>query len=543
MSAAPVSVNRYDLAWAAALPALALLLMRPALSAFYYADDYFFVAMARGLASPLDFFTTGHFFGNYLYRPLPLSLWWLIERLDGGARLQYAANALLLGACGAALFWLLRELGWRRQTALPASALFILLPGNLGTALWLADRFDLMAVPLLFAAAALWLRHARSGDGHSARRSLACFLLAALSKELSYMFPLLMAVVLVLKWRDWPREAAAPRRRLLALVAGYALIVFGLLAWRAHLGIALNAPDHGNGALAPLLAGALKWWRALPAALAYARAPADEVPAGLAVLLALTLAALGVAAWRRSRRLEEGGARRAGLALGGAILLLAPLVQAPHLAISNMEFAAVDGTQSGMFAERFFFFGSAGLLLFLANGLAVFYPPRGPAKLFAAAGALAACALVAFWSVGRDAVLAAHWPVRSGVSHRTATLAAEAARRLAPEVGVPCRLRFLGSGDAVFQVESEAMVKVIAADARVDRCIVETETPPMFTLTHPAALPWYRLPAPDAQALGIARIAGWIIMPGGQAGLALAPAATQELHLAGAAGFVAGGRP
>ena len=169
---------RRDFAIAALLPIATLAVLWPALSADFYADDYFFVAFARRAASPVDYFTTEHFFGGYLYRPIPMAIWWFIEHYAGGDYPQYVCNALLLGASGAGLFWVLRELDWARSWALAMALLYVWLPANVSTSLWLADRFDLVAVPCMLAAIALWLRFVRAGRAAAAWGVLALFAVA-----------------------------------------------------------------------------------------------------------------------------------------------------------------------------------------------------------------------------------------------------------------------------------------------------------------------------------------------------------------------------
>ena len=58
------------------------------------------------------------------------------------------------------------------------------------------------------------------------------------------------------------------------------------------------------------------------------------------------------------------------------------------------------------------------------------------------------------------------------------------------------------------------MVKVLAADPDVDRCVIETETRPLVTLTAPAAFDWYRLKALTPYSHKVVNVFGWWLIPG-----------------------------
>lgn len=536
-----------DLGWAALLPVAAVIVFFPALSAALWLDDYTFVALSRRAASPLDFFTTEHMFGDWLYRPLPMALWWVVERLGGSVRLQYFCNAVLLGLCGAAFYWVLRELDWRRPSAALVSLLFVLLPANVGTALWLSDRFDLFAVLFELCGAALWLRYTRTGVHRLAWLVALLVLAAALSKELAYAFPAMLGIVLLLTWRDHRREPAVPPLRQAATLAGYAIIVLGVLAWRQYIGLSLVPPPTASeGLAATILRAVVRWWSALPAALVYARAPAAEIAQGYAVALVLVSATLAGLAWWRSAQLPDGASLRAGIALGAAIVALVPGVQAPHLAVIQIEFASPDGRASGLFAERYFFLGLAGLLLLLASSVAALVPwapgarAHGAARHWTVAGGTVLMVGAIAWCVFRGAAITTGWPQESGAARRIASAAAVAATRLAPADDTPCRLRFLDSGDVNFQGVSEAMVKVVAADPRVDRCVIETERPPMYTLTDRASLPLYRSSGAGTWSNRAVHFRGWTLIHTDGASAAIGPEHTHDLVYDAARGIFEG---
>ena len=168
----------------------------------------------------------------------------------------------------------------------------------------------------------------------------------------------------------------------------------------------------------------------------------------------------------------------------------------------------------GMFVERLYFFGLTGLLLAVGNGIAALPPQRDVVvRRSLAAAAISVCVLSVAWSLVRDSTITAGWPRKTKQTVKVADAAVEAALGRLPDGEMPCTLRFLNSGDGLFQADAEAMVKVIAARPEVDRCIIEAEGPPMFTLTDRSAFAHYTL-AETAASLKVVRFAGWMIIPG-----------------------------
>jgi len=508
--------GRQDLAAIGLLLAWGIALLWPALGASLYSDDYTYVALVRQAEGPLTFFAHEFPFGGYLYRPLPMIVWWLVERLSGAPSVQYLCNSLLLGLCGAALYGLLRELQWSRRAASLVAAIFMALPGNVSAALWLSDRFDLVAMPLAVGALTCWLRYLRRGDGTALACSGLLLAGALLSKEWAYALPPMMVLVLALG-SDAGRDALphSTRRMVTSVTFAVMLALVGLV-WRHHLGIPLR-PPHGSGYLFPdMLSGFIKWWRWLPGALVFSGA--SSVSAAMSAVFDMAVLAMIAIAWRLSGRNPAVAVGvRPVIALGLGIVTLVPLIQAPHFVGTIVEFAQLDGGASGMFVERFYFFGSAGILLLVAGSTKALVGTTGQARISTMHRVVAlGCMVILAACLARSNGVASIWPLKSGWSARIAKAAARAAVVGAPPAGLSCRMRFLGAGDGVFSFAAEAMVKVLANDPRVDRCIIDTESPPMFTLSHRDSLPWYRpidVPGDRTKAVGFGH---WVTMPGGR---------------------------
>jgi hypothetical protein len=137
-------------------------------------DDHVFLAFARHVHNPLLAFVRDLHGGEY-YRPLWMTLWWLLGRAQ--SVWPFAIGALVLHA-GAALLVavLLRELGRPVSVAAGAAVLMFLAPQNLAAALWFSATTDLLATVFVLASLLALVR------GRGAVAALAA-LAAFLSKE------------------------------------------------------------------------------------------------------------------------------------------------------------------------------------------------------------------------------------------------------------------------------------------------------------------------------------------------------------------------
>src|SRR6185503_11604896 len=94
----------------------------------FFTDDHLLLAFARYTPNPLAAF--GHdLHGGEFYRPLSMSLWWLLARLGGGTIWPFAVVAAALHSLVALqVAWLLLALGGQRAAAWSAAAFFWLSP-------------------------------------------------------------------------------------------------------------------------------------------------------------------------------------------------------------------------------------------------------------------------------------------------------------------------------------------------------------------------------------------------------------------------------
>jgi len=177
------------------------------LSTTFFGDDHLFLAFARHVGDPFLPFVRDMHGGEY-YRPLWMLFWWLLA--GAGALWPFALAALALHAGASVLVAaLLRALGRPLSVAVSAGVLMFLAPQNLAAALWFSATTDLLATVFVLAALLALLR------GRPLVSALAA-LAAFLSKESSFVLPLLSAMALSLRERTVPdvsRERHRPLGR------------------------------------------------------------------------------------------------------------------------------------------------------------------------------------------------------------------------------------------------------------------------------------------------------------------------------------------
>jgi hypothetical protein len=253
----------------------------------FLGDDYIFRLFGRLETNPWAAFIADKHGGEY-YRPIPMLLWWALERLSGGQAWVFALAAFLLHLlCAALLAALGRALGLDRRAGGLAAVLFFVSPAQREAALWFSASTDLLAAAGVLGAAALFFARLRGGRP----LSVLPFLAACFCKETAMALP---ALLLAGQW--FRARQVSPWRRLRAVVS--ILPHLGVAA--ADLGaryLVLGGIGGTNDPAAPSYARGLQLASGLLHAMtAYAPLPEWLVWTTGAPLLALA----AVVAWRRS---------------------------------------------------------------------------------------------------------------------------------------------------------------------------------------------------------------------------------------------------
>ncbi len=381
-SAAPPA-TRADRGWRAPLALLMLLaaaawLGWPALRLPFFADDFLFLDAVRGRAW-LAALLAPDPIGNF-HRPVSRQLYfWLVARAGGESpAVFHAVNLGLWLAVLALSYSVARRLAGARAALIAAGLLAMHYAADVPVR-WASGSQDLLAVAGALAAIRLHIAGRRALAG-------AALLLAALSKEVVLLAPVVAVIAEARPGESWSR--AARRGWPLGIAVGaWGLLAFVAARARGGPGDALAiTPGGALAALAHLaqVSVGLEWRTGGFTRLAGARPPV--------VPLAIVLAAL---AWvAPARGASRGGPRAArAIAVGLVWALAGTLPIAPVAAI---------------WSAYYYLFALCGVALALGAWLA----PRPPAL------ALAVVAIVASGSA-RSSALDQFAPVRDAWSARS----------------------------------------------------------------------------------------------------------------------------
>ena len=194
----------------------------------FFTDDHLLLAFARYAPNPLVAFVRDQHGGEF-YRPLSMSLWWLLARIGGGTIWPFAlVGAALHVVVSVEVALLLVSLGRGRRVAWTGAAFFFLSCETRETALWAAAFPDLLATATVLGA----LVTLRRG------RPVLSALLAATSfftKESAIVLPVLGLFLGLLPARAAGGVATGrvpSRRLLLSTVVVHALLALAYLAAR-----------------------------------------------------------------------------------------------------------------------------------------------------------------------------------------------------------------------------------------------------------------------------------------------------------------------
>jgi len=334
------------------------------LASTFVGDDHVFRLFARLEGNPLGAFVADRHGGEY-YRPLPMLLWWVIERVSGGAEGAFALVAFALHLLAAGLLGLAgRSLGLAPRAALIAALLFFASPAQREAALWYSASTDLLAVAAMLGALAAF-----AGEGGRRRAlSLALAAIAFWSKESALVLPALLIAA------TWFRRRG---RGLSCTVGACVRPVLPHVALAAVYLTARFAVLGGWGGTNDEVAPWWAWGVQLASGVVHAATAYAPLPEWLAWALGVpALAASAAVAWRRSPL--------AGFAM---LLVVVPLVPLP--------------AAGWVVGARYFYLPAAGVMLLAGMALA----PAGRAAQALALACLLGLGLLSGTARAREVAL------------------------------------------------------------------------------------------------------------------------------------------
>ena len=173
---------------------ITVIALRRALGVYFLSDDFILVRIGKEWTAAAFRYSITHGGGDGFFRPFGYPSFALDARVGGINPVWWHASSLAIHAANAVLVLLLaRRLGTSALAAGFAGALFAVHGIHPEAVVWIAGRFDLVATFFLLAGLLLFTT-AGEGDGIALHiAALACFAVAVLIKESTFVFPLLVA--------------------------------------------------------------------------------------------------------------------------------------------------------------------------------------------------------------------------------------------------------------------------------------------------------------------------------------------------------------
>ena len=217
---------RQHLIFAGALVLITAAAFWRAVHFYLLSDDFILLKYANMRPDLRALFTTGG--GDGFFRPVGYillaanSLWASLDPAfwHGSAVMVHVINVLLV-------FALSLQLGASRMAAFLAATLFAIHGSRPEAVVWIASHFDRVSAFFVLCGLILFIRSLEKIKHPAVYRimSLACMVLAILSKESAYTFPLLLLLYIVLS-----RDCRTPGR--LRILIPFFAVAAGLFAYR-----------------------------------------------------------------------------------------------------------------------------------------------------------------------------------------------------------------------------------------------------------------------------------------------------------------------
>ena len=231
--------------------AISVMALSRALGIYFLSDDFILVRIGKEWTAAAFRYSITHGGGDGFFRPFGYVSFALDARLGGIHPVWWHASSLAIHCANAVLvLFLAKRLGASIMAAGFAGALFAVHGIHPEAVVWIAGRFDLLATFFLLAG---FLLFTRTGDGDGVAlhvAALACFAVAALTKESAFLFPVLVAGYAVAKRQ--PLKSTAWYFALAAILFAYRWSLFG------GIGGYLNPTTGRPAALSLGLASTLK---------------------------------------------------------------------------------------------------------------------------------------------------------------------------------------------------------------------------------------------------------------------------------------------
>lgn len=226
-----------------------LIFYSPVIKGFFVSDDFDWIGRAKDL-SVVSFFTKNAdgVIGSGVYRPITSLSYWICYQVHGLNPIPYhLVNIFLFIFTAFLIFILLRKLNANNSVAYIAGLIFLIIPSHPEAVSWISGRGDVLTTFFYLLSLVCYIHYRDINKFKYYFCSLACFVLAILSKEMAMSLPAVL-ILYELLWQ-WRKENKKQQLKLLygrifpfiILLVGYFIarylttsIFFGLYS-KAHV--------------------------------------------------------------------------------------------------------------------------------------------------------------------------------------------------------------------------------------------------------------------------------------------------------------------
>jgi hypothetical protein len=349
---AELRFSRTDVVTAIALMVLTHAAFWRTIHLYFLSDDFVLLKHARSLRGALrPLFTTGG--GDGFFRPIGYMSLAFTSAWAGASPVLWHVTALALHVTNTELVYVLAvKLDRSRLAAIFAALLFAIHGTRPEAVVWIAGRFDVLSTFFVLCGLLFFIQsqHDLPPTGYVySLASMACMILAILTKESAYVFPLLLVLFLVSHGHCSRRQIAGliPFHVVAATLFGYRWMLFdGIGGYRD---IQTGEPQALTlGVVHTVKAFVLRTWAVLWFPINWSREP-NKVLAVLAVAYILSLVLLAAVRMERAEFLFAVGFVLVSVLPPLHLLLIGPdlgksrLLYLPSVGFCLMLSLAVDG--------------------------------------------------------------------------------------------------------------------------------------------------------------------------------------------------------
>lgn len=450
----------------------------PALNSYFHSDDFHTLAISRYIDNPVYLFGN-HYPFSVSYRPIGVIFWWFSYYLfDLNSYYYYLSNLVLHIFSSYILYFILNKLTRNYFSSLIFSFIFLVHPLAISTGIWLSTRYDMLAVLFTLLSVFTTICYIESVKNRYLFYSLFFTSLAILSKELSYLLPIVASVIMI----TFPSEKINTRTRLL-IVFMYFLLTVALFIVRYFALKQLGGAGYfaGQSLLYFIIKGYFNWLKTILSYCFYYD--------GISILgnnfkiLFLILQTIIISLFVSLFVFHKIQKKRMSVdnhifLLGIFILLLPGIVQAPITNSYPFQKPADHFIFSVVVSSRFYYLSLIGILIIFSHLTTIFLQHNQSTRM--SISILLPIFFIAILYGLISQSIASGWSEYTNKDRQFVNKISQELDNITLKEG--CKIYILNTQRYLpyFQGYSDVLTKAMAKNVNAIQCFIQTETTPYY---------------------------------------------------------------